>query len=43
MLLQSLQRRQVCGSFSGFVELDNGSKFEFQNITGFAERRRTRF
>jgi hypothetical protein len=43
MLLQSLQRRQACGSFSGFVVLDDGSKFEFQNITGFVERRKTRF
>ena len=43
MLLHSLKRRQVIGSFSGKVILDNGSEFEFQNIIGFAERRRTRF
>jgi hypothetical protein len=43
VLLQSLQRRQVCGSFSGSVVLDDGSPFEFRDITGFAERRRTRF
>jgi hypothetical protein len=43
MLFHSLQRRQVCGRFSGAVVLDDGSRFEFQDITGFAERRKTRF
>ncbi|MDR2619149.1 MAG: DUF2804 domain-containing protein [Treponema sp.] len=43
MLFQSLKRRQACGFFSGRVILDDGSEFEFQNITGFAERRKTRF
>ncbi|WP_010258089.1 DUF2804 domain-containing protein [Treponema primitia] len=43
MLLHSLRRRQVCGYFSGKVVLDDGSKLEFHDITGFAERRRTRF
>jgi hypothetical protein len=43
MLFHSLQRRQVCGRFSGAVVLDDGSRFEFQDITGFAERRRSRF
>jgi hypothetical protein len=43
MLLYSLTRRQVCGFFSGRVILDDGSLMEFQNITGFAERRKTRF
>jgi hypothetical protein len=38
-----LKRRQVCGSFSGKVTLDDGTEMEFQNITGIAERRRTRF
>jgi hypothetical protein len=36
-------RRQVCGSFSGSVVLDGGKKLEFRNITGIAERRKTRF
>ncbi|MDR3122990.1 MAG: DUF2804 domain-containing protein [Treponema sp.] len=43
MFFHSLQRRQVCGSFSGAVVLDDGSRLAFQNITGFAERRKTRF
>jgi hypothetical protein len=43
MFFHSFRRRQVCGFFSGKVILDDGSEFEFQNITGFAERRKTRF
>jgi hypothetical protein len=43
MLLYSLSRHQVCGFFSGRVILDDGSPMEFQNITGFAERRKTQF
>jgi hypothetical protein len=43
MILYSLTRRQVCGFFSGKAVLDDGSLMEFQNITGFAERRKTRF
>jgi hypothetical protein len=43
MLFFSITRRQVCGFFSGKVILDDGSELEFQNITGFAERRKTRF
>jgi hypothetical protein len=43
MFFHSLQRRQVCGSFSGSVILDDGSRCIFWNITGFAERRKTRF
>ncbi|GHV92773.1 hypothetical protein AGMMS50268_32760 [Spirochaetia bacterium] len=43
MILYSLTRRQVCGFFSGKVLLDDGSPMEFQNITGFAERRKTQF
>lgn len=39
----SLKRRQVCGSFTGQVILDDGSTFDFQNITGLAERRSSRF
>jgi hypothetical protein len=43
ILLHSLRRRQVYGAFSGKVVLDNGVAWEFQDITGFAERRKTRF
>ena len=43
MIFHSLKRRQVFGSFSGKVILDDSSEFEFQNITGFAERRKTHF
>jgi hypothetical protein len=42
-LLQSVRRRQVYGTFSGRVILDDGGSFSFWNITGFAERRKTRF
>jgi len=42
MFLYSLRRRQLFGSFSGKVILDDGSPFEFQNITGMAERRKSR-
>jgi hypothetical protein len=41
-IFYSLKRRQVCGFFSGKVVLDDGSEFEFENITGFTERRRIR-
>jgi hypothetical protein len=43
MFFHALKSRQVCGFFSGTVVLDDGSNFKFQNITGFAERRKTRF
>jgi hypothetical protein len=43
MFFHSLKLWQLCGSFSGKVVLDDGEEMEFQNITGFAERRRTRF
>jgi len=43
MLFYSLKRRQMFGSFSGRVTLDCGSCFEFSNIAGFAERRKSRF
>ncbi|MDR3303595.1 MAG: DUF2804 domain-containing protein, partial [Treponema sp.] len=43
MGFHSVRRRQVCGEFSGTVVLDDGVAFRFQNISGFAERRRTRF
>jgi len=43
MLFFSMSRRQVCGNFTGKVVLDDGSTLDFKNITGFAERSRTRF
>jgi hypothetical protein len=43
MLFYATSRRQVCGFFSGKVILDDGSELEFQNITGFTERYKTRF
>jgi hypothetical protein len=43
LLFHSVKCRQVAGSFSGRVILDDGSSFAFWNITGFAERRKTRF
>ena len=43
MFFHSIQRRQGYGSFSGSVVLDDGSRLEFQDITGFAERRKTQF
>ena len=42
MFLYSLKRRQLFGSFSGRVVLDDGSLFEFQDIRGMAERRKSR-
>lgn len=39
----SWRRRQVCGMFSGRVILDDGAEFSFWNLTGFAERVKTRF
>jgi len=42
-VFHSVKCRQVCGTFSGRVILDDGSSIAFWNITGFAERRRTRF
>ena len=42
MFLYSLKRRQLFGSFSGKVTLDCGDEFEFRNIAGFAERRKSR-
>jgi hypothetical protein len=43
MLFYSMSRRQVYGSFSGKVILDDGAELDFHNITGFAERCKTRF
>ncbi|MCL2602738.1 MAG: DUF2804 domain-containing protein [Treponema sp.] len=42
IFLYSLKRRQLFGSFSGRVTLDSGDEFEFRNIAGFAERRKSR-
>jgi hypothetical protein len=41
LLFYYMSRRQFCGYFSGKVVLDDGSIMEFQNITGFAERKKT--
>ena len=43
LLFHNSTRRQVCGFFSGRVQLDDGSAIEFQNLTGFAERCKTQF
>jgi len=43
LLFHYVKCRQLCGTFSGRVILDDGSPLEFSNITGFAERRKTRF
>jgi hypothetical protein len=42
LFLYYLRRRQLFGSFSGRVTLDDNSEFEFQGITGMAERRKSR-
>jgi hypothetical protein len=41
MLFHSLNRRQVFGTFSGKVILDNGAPFLFHDLTGIAERRKS--
>jgi hypothetical protein len=43
LLFYNLKRRQVCGSFSGKAQLDDGSVIEFQDLTGFAERSKTKY
>jgi hypothetical protein len=43
VLFYSTKYRQVYGTFSGRAILDDGSPLSFWNITGFAERRKTRF
>jgi hypothetical protein len=43
MVFFSMTRRQVCGSFSGRVILDDGSELKFSELTGFAERLKTNF
>jgi hypothetical protein len=42
VLFYYTMRKHFCGSFAGKVILDNGEMFEFK-ITGFAERKKTRF
>jgi hypothetical protein len=42
LFFHSLKFRQVCGFFSGKIILDDNSEVTFHNITGFAERRKTR-
>jgi len=42
MFFYSQKRRQLFGSFSGRVILDDGGVFEFHDITGMAERRKSR-
>jgi hypothetical protein len=42
MIAYSIDRRQICGFFSGKVILDDGEELEFRTLTGFAERRRTK-
>jgi hypothetical protein len=42
ILIYSIRRRQVFGTFSGRVILDDGSELAFWNISGFAERRKTK-
>jgi hypothetical protein len=42
LFFYSIKRRQVCGSFSGKVVFEDGADLEFHNITGFAERKKTR-
>ena len=38
----SQKRRQLFGSFSGKVILDDGEEYEFNDITGMAERKKSR-
>ena len=42
MFFYSQKRRQLFGTFSGRVTLDDGSEFSFQDIKGMAERRKNR-
>lgn len=43
LFIHNITRRQICGFFSGKVQLDDGSEIEFNNLTGLAERCKTRF
>ena len=42
MFFYSLKRRQLFGSFTGRVILDNDQEFSFENMMGIAERRKSR-
>jgi hypothetical protein len=42
LFLYNSTRRQVCGFFSGKIQLEDGSIVKFQHLTGFAERSKTR-
>jgi len=42
MFLYSLKRRQLFGKFSGKVILNDGTEFIFSDLTGMAERRKSR-
>jgi hypothetical protein len=41
MLFHSINRRQIFGSFSGKVILDDGTPLLFHDLAGVAERRKT--
>ena len=43
MFFYSFKRRQLFGSFSGRVMLDDGSEFTFSDLLGIAERWKSRF
>jgi hypothetical protein len=43
LVFYSMNRRQICGRFSGRVTLDDGSEVEFREMIGFAERVKTSF
>ncbi|GHV84407.1 hypothetical protein AGMMS50230_00150 [Spirochaetia bacterium] len=43
IFFHSTMCRQICGTFSGRMILDDGNPIAFWNITGFAELRKTRF
>ncbi|MHC6204447.1 DUF2804 domain-containing protein [Breznakiellaceae bacterium SP9] len=43
ILFHSLRRRQSIGHFSGKLILEGNKVLEFQQLTGFVERRKTRF
>jgi hypothetical protein len=43
LFFHTMNRRQICGTFSGNVVLDKGEELEFKDITGVVERRKTCF
>jgi len=42
LFFHNYTQRHVCGFFSGRIQLDDGIEIEFHNLTGFAERSKTR-